>query len=317
MAPTSLKVTNRSAKKPIKKLPTSIDVTDKTTVQDVKVQLAKQAGGMDPERLGLFDPEKKKILKDRKALVSQLKDVMAGQEILVKDLGPQITWTTVFIIEYLGPILIHLVTPLLLRPYIYSSAPPLSTSQYLSMIMIVLHFVKREYETLYVHRFSLSTMPAFNIFKNSAHYWFLSGFNIAYWVYAPTSYTTIESPTMNYINAVGLVLYIFGELSNLYTHKILSNLRSPGGTERGIPQGYGFGLVTCPNYLFELIAWTGITLVTKSFSTVVFDVVAWAQMHQWAIKKEKALRAEFPDKYKKKKYVLLPSPGALVKYLSS
>jgi hypothetical protein len=56
-------------------------------VQDVKVQLAKQAGGMDPERLGLFDPANKKILKDRKALVNQQKDVMAGKEILVKDLG--------------------------------------------------------------------------------------------------------------------------------------------------------------------------------------------------------------------------------------
>lgn len=42
---------------------------------------------MDPERLGLFDPANKKILKDRKALVNQQKDVMAGKEILVKDLG--------------------------------------------------------------------------------------------------------------------------------------------------------------------------------------------------------------------------------------
>lgn len=42
---------------------------------------------MDAERLGIFDPEKKKILKDRKALVSNHKEVMAGREILVKDLG--------------------------------------------------------------------------------------------------------------------------------------------------------------------------------------------------------------------------------------
>merc|ERR1712144_96501 len=259
--PVTLKVSNRIPKKPIKKLPTSIEITDKTTVQDVKEQLAKKAGGMDPERLGIYDAEKKKLLKDRKALVNSSEDVMSGKEILVKDLGPQLSWTTVFIIEYLGPILIHLAIPLLLRPYLYSSAPPLSSSQYLSMAMIVLHFIKREYETVFVHKFSLATMPLLNIFKNSAHYWLLSGLNIAYWIYAPNSYTAKSSPTIDLVNYVGLAL------------------------------------------------------VSKSAATVIFNAIAWAQMHQWAIKKEKALRAEFPDKYKKKKYVLLPSPGAVVKYL--
>jgi very-long-chain enoyl-CoA reductase len=74
-------------KKPIKKLPTSIEITDKTTVQDVKDKLAKQAGGWDPNRFGLFDPVNKKILKDRKALISQQKDVISVKEVLVKDLG--------------------------------------------------------------------------------------------------------------------------------------------------------------------------------------------------------------------------------------
>lgn len=183
------------------------------------------------------------------------------------------------------------------------------------MAMIVLHFLKREYETVFVHKFSLATMPLLNIFKNSFHYWVLSGLNIAYWIYAPSSYTAKSSPTIDYINYAGLVLYVYGEVSNFIAHQTLSNLRSRGGTERGIPKGYGFGLVTCPNYLFELIAWTGIALVSKSAATVIFNGIAWAQMHQWAIKKEKALRAEFPDKYKKKKYVLLPSPGAVVKHL--
>lgn len=56
-------------------------------MQDVKDTLAKQAGGWDPNRFGLFDPVQKKILKDRKALVSQLQDVMSVKEVLVKDLG--------------------------------------------------------------------------------------------------------------------------------------------------------------------------------------------------------------------------------------
>lgn len=41
---------------------------------------------MDPNRLGLFD-SKNKILKDRKALISQHAEVTSAQEIFVKDLG--------------------------------------------------------------------------------------------------------------------------------------------------------------------------------------------------------------------------------------
>ena len=55
--------------------------------------------------------------------------------------------------------------------------------------MIVLHFLKRELETLFVHRFSLATMPFLNVFKNSAHYWLFSGVLIAYFTYSPTSPT--------------------------------------------------------------------------------------------------------------------------------
>ena len=30
--------------------------------------------------------------------------------------------------------------------------------------------------------------------------------------------------------------------------------------------GYGFNLVSCPNYLFETVAWTAITVMTGSYA---------------------------------------------------
>ncbi|RDW82462.1 hypothetical protein BP6252_03574 [Coleophoma cylindrospora] len=321
--PLTLKVTNRSPKKPIKKLPPTIEISSTATVEDVKNQLARAAGISDPNRLGLINPESKKILSNRLAVVSQIQEVAAGKEILVKDLGwptllettlcttnigiagPQLGWRLVYVIEYAGPILIHLAFPLL-RPYLYKNVQPLSTSQRLSMAMIIVHFLKREYETLFVHKFSLATMPARNIFKNCFHYWVLSGLYLAYFIYAPTSYTARESGIFDLLNMVGVALYVFGELSNLYTHQVLSNLRSPGGTERGIPKGFGFDIVTCPNYMFEIIAWLGVVLVTKSLSTVIFTGAGLWQMQQWGIGKEKKYRSEFGDKYKKKRYAVIP-----------
>jgi very-long-chain enoyl-CoA reductase len=217
--------------------------------------------------------------------------------------GAQISWRTVFIVEYLGPLLIH---PLMYygRRWIYGTSAPASQLQQLTLIMCVLHFAKREFETLFVHRFSAATMPASNIVKNSGYYWLLSGFNLAYWSYGPNS--PAARPANPALMYAGIALFTIGELCNYSTHVTLKNLRRPGSTDRGIPQGLGFNLVTCPNYMFEAIAWIGVALVNWSLSTIVFIIVAVGQMGIWAWKKEKRYRKEFGDKYKRKRYAILP-----------
>lgn len=147
-------------------------------------------------------------------------------------------------------------------------------------------------------------MPFTNIFKNSGHYWIFGGANIAYWIFRPDAPTAQPfSPLVTY---TALALFVIGELGNLSTHLTLRGLRSTGGTERGIPQGLGFSLVTCPNYMFETIAWAGIWLTTWSLGTGLFIVIAVGQMALWAKKKESRYRKEFGDKYQKKSFGMIP-----------
>ena len=147
-------------------------------------------------------------------------------------------------------------------------------------------------------------MPFFNIFKNSGHYWLLSGLLIAYFTYSPTSATAASSnPAITY---PALALYIIGELGNLNAHLVLRSLRSPGGTERGVPKGLGFDWVTCPNYTFEMMAWAGILMINRSWSTAVFVAVAVGQMALWAKKKENRCRKDLGGKYTKKSFTMIP-----------
>ena len=107
--------------------------------------------------------------------------------------------------------------------------------------------------------------------------------------------------------ATGLILYSVGELGNLYTHLELRGLRSAEGKERGIPRGPLFQIVTCPNYMMESIAWVGVYLVSGlSWSVLIFLVVSVGQMLPWSKKKELRYRKEFGDKYKNKRYCMLP-----------
>jgi len=83
----SLKLTNRAPKKPIKRLPATVDLPLDATVEDAKIHIARQTGIKDFNRIGLFDPTTKKTLKNRKALITDETNVIAAGELVVKDLG--------------------------------------------------------------------------------------------------------------------------------------------------------------------------------------------------------------------------------------
>ncbi|KAG2735626.1 hypothetical protein G9P44_001840 [Scheffersomyces stipitis] len=229
-------------------------------------------------------------------------------ELFVKDLGPQISWRTVFMIEYFGPLLIHPLFYYVSGLYGSSSVIHHTQTQQFAYLFVVLHFLKREYETVFVHKFSNDTMPVFNIFRNSSHYWILSGFNLAYFIYGQDSslyssgflkflFKVNDLPSSyNYLLAG---LFIFAEVSNGITHSILANVRKEDTKKYVIPYGYGFDLVACPNYFFESVSWFAYALLVGNWSSWVFLFVATGQMWLWAVKKHKRYLKTFGDEYKK------------------
>lgn len=214
--------------------------------------------------------------------------------------GPQIGWRTVYVIEYLGPLALH--------PLIYKLRLPYPTpSQALTLYMVMAHFAKRELESMFVHRFSNATMPLQNVFKNSFHYWVLSGVLLAWFSYTPSApINAASSGSMSPPSYLGLLLFLLGASLNTYIHLIQSSLRPAGTTKRQIPTGPGFAWVTCPNYMFETLAWAGILLVSRSWATAVFVLVAVAQMKLWANKKEARYRREFPNAYVPRRFGVIP-----------
>ncbi len=200
-----------------------------------------------------------------------------------------------------------------MRPYIYLIPPfaykseaetPMTRVQWLLFALFNLHFLKREFETVFVHKFSANTMPARNIVRNSAFYWLMAGLLCALDVYAPGSLSARDE--LGPLDYAGLALFAVGETCNWIVHQHLAGLRKPGGTEKGIPNCIGSGLVTSPNYMFEVLAWVGVILVSRSWAVVLFICTGIVYMRSWSRGKEKALRAEFGDRYKKKRYTMLP-----------
>ena len=140
--------------------------------------------------------------------------------------------------------------------------------------MIFLHYMKREYETMFVHRFSNDTMPFFNVFKNSFHYWILLGVGAMYFLLHPLY--TPPAWASDSIHMALFAMFCFFEFMNFQCHMVLRNLRKPGSSERGIPKGWGFDIVSCANYFWEALCWLTFSISTQCFGAYFFAFVSFA-----------------------------------------
>jgi very-long-chain enoyl-CoA reductase len=74
---------------------------------------------------------------------------------------------------------------ILFQKQIYGQTAEYNLTQKLCIFMAIAHYVKRELETIFVHRFSNETMPLVNLFKNSIHYWVFFGVFNMYFLLHP------------------------------------------------------------------------------------------------------------------------------------
>ncbi|KAL4291460.1 hypothetical protein GQ457_14G021010 [Hibiscus cannabinus] len=63
----------------------------------------------------------------------------------------------------------------------------------------------------------------------------------------------------------GIVLFLIGIGGNFYHHYLLSKLRTKGDKDYKIPKGGLFELVIFPHYLFEILGFFGISLISQTF----------------------------------------------------
>ena len=268
--------------------------TSSATIGDIKERLGRcKAKYADVNRQELRPEAKGKALKDEATLQSL--GLTGGRAVLYfKDRGVQISWTTVFLAEYAGPLFVYLL--FYLRPsLIYGARSEMSQTAHIAAAAWTFHYSKRLLETVFVHRFSNATMPLSNLFKNCSYYWGFAAY-IAYHVNHP-QYT---SPSHTQVTSC-LALFLLCELGNFSIHILLRNLRPAGTRERKIPFPDRNpltalqGLVSCPNYTYEVLAWLSFTLMTQCLPAGLFTLAGAYQMTVWALGKHRNYKREFTN----------------------
>lgn len=83
-------------------------------------------------------------------------------------------------------------------------------------------------------------------------------------VWAVSGIYIISFRLISHANPCTELFFQLAELFNLHAHITLRNLRPPGTKTRAIPRGFGFNLVSCPNYLWEIVSWAVIAGMTNN-----------------------------------------------------
>jgi len=103
----------------------------------------------------------------------------------------------------------------------------------------------------------------------------------------------------------GVVVFMTGFYVNKRADAMLRNLRKPGVTDYVIPTGWLYNWISCPNYLGEILTWTGWALASWSLGGLAFALFTTANLLPRALSNHKWYREKFPD-YPPKRRALVP-----------
>jgi protein-S-isoprenylcysteine O-methyltransferase Ste14 len=135
------------------------------------------------------------------------------------------------------------------------------------------------------------------------------GFNVlnawinARWVSALGSYPRTWFIDPRFV--AGVLLFALGLALNVASDRALRRLRRPGQTGYRVPRGGAFELVSCPNYLGEMVEWTGWAIATWSLPGLAFAVYTAANLAPRALTHHAWYREHFPD-YPPQRRALIP-----------
>ncbi len=92
----------------------------------------------------------------------------------------------------------------------------------------------------------------------------------------------------------GAAVFLAGLALHVSSDRALRRLRAPGEAGYAIPRGGAFEWVSCPNYLGEVVEWSGWALATWSLAGVAFALYTAANLVPRALAHHAWYRARFP-----------------------
>ena len=131
----------------------------------------------------------------------------------------------------------------------------------------------------------------------------LNSFINAFYLTSLVNYSITTLTSLHFL--LGVFIFMLGFMINHRSDHILFNLRKPGETGYKIPQGFLYRWISSPNYLGEIIEWSGFALAAFSLPALGFALYTIANLLPRALAHQQWYRQQFPN-YPATRKALIP-----------
>ncbi|KII73480.1 putative very-long-chain enoyl-CoA reductase art-1 [Thelohanellus kitauei] len=256
---------------------------------DVKSDIAKYLQ-ISSTRIGLKTQIRGKLLRLEES--TKFKDIPSTDVDSIKlyfvDLGLQVGYRATYLMEYLSALIPFLLFYLYFERNYSKINPDITLNTRLSAFCWCFHFLKRIYESMYIHKFSRGTMPVYSLLRNCIYYGGFSTF-LGFYINRLSGKHFVPLHSMAFVAA-----FLFFCYCNWECHMLLSSLRKDENDRvRHVPvpndhfPTYLFNLVSFPNYFYEILTWISFSCLTSSCPSFIFTVCGATIMIKWAKEKHR------------------------------
>jgi len=179
----------------------------------------------------------------------------------------------------------------------------LNSANVILLCMFTVHYVNRS--LIFPWRCTPSKPTPFSVFVSAFAFCFINGYLQCRYLTHFNSYSQDWIYSLQFF--IGCVIFCTGSVINLMSDEILLNLRKTRNKkEYKIPKGFLFEYVSCPNYLGEIIEWTGFFIASGSLCSFAFALCTICNLGPRALHHHQWYKNKFDQRYPSQRKALIP-----------
>ena len=188
----------------------------------------------------------------------------------------------------LGWFIQEIISPLFLFYFFYIGDIEKTFIHWFLIIIWIVHYINRS--IIFPLRLKKSSKMPISVILSAIFFNIINGFTNGYYLGNLAVFPNEYFLNTNFI--LGLLFFIIGVSINVNADNILIKIRNQNKGYQ-IPKGKLYNLISCPNYLGEMIEWIGFALMCWSLPSLLFAIWTIANLFPRAIAQHKWYKNKF------------------------